>query len=53
MNELYESVYKNKLFFEYLGPTEDVSFTEYYHSKELFNEITNNGFKFDEALKRR
>ena len=25
MNELYESVYKNKLFFEYVGPTEDVS----------------------------
>ena len=53
MNELYESVDKNKLFFEYVGPTEDVSFTEYYHSKELFNEITNNGLKFDEALKRR
>ena len=26
MNELYESVDKNKLYFEYGGPTKDVSF---------------------------
>ena len=24
MNELYESVVKNKLYFEYVGPTKDV-----------------------------
>ena len=49
---MYKSVNKNKLYFEYVGPTEDVSFTEYYDSKELFNEIKNNGLKFDEALER-
>ena len=49
---MYKSVNKNKLYFEYVGPTEDVSFTEYYDSKELFNEIKNNGLKFDDALKR-
>ena len=42
MNELYESVDKNKLYFEYGGPTKDVSFYEYYDSRELCNEIKNN-----------
>ena len=42
MNELYESVDKNKLCFEYGGPTKDVRFYEYYDSRELCNEIKNN-----------
>ena len=33
MNELYKSVDKNKLYFEYNGPIKDVSFYEYYDSK--------------------
>ena len=39
MNELYESIDKNKLYFKCVGPTKDVNFYEYYDSKELFNEI--------------
>ena len=41
MNELYENVDKNKLYFEYVGPTKDVTFYECYDSKELFDEIKN------------
>ena len=52
MNEFYESVGKNKLYFEYVGPTKDVNFYEQYDSKELFNEIKNNRLRFDEALKK-
>ena len=37
---------RNKLYFEYVGPTKDFSFYEYYDSPELFNE------RFDEALKK-
>ena len=33
MNELYENVDKNKLYFEYVGPTKDVPFYECYDSK--------------------
>ena len=53
MNELYESVDKNKLYFEYVGPTKDFmnKFYEYYDSKKLFNEIKNNWLRFYEALK--
>ena len=47
MNELYESADKNKLYFEYVGPTK-----EYHDSKERFNEIKNNQLRFDEALKK-
>ena len=32
INELYESIDKNKLYFEYVGPTKDVSFYEYMDS---------------------
>ena len=39
MNDLYESVDNNQLYFEYVCPTKDVSFYEYYDSKELFNEV--------------
>ena len=38
MNELYERVDKNKLKFEYVDNTKDVSFYEYMDSKELFDE---------------
>ena len=51
MNELHESVDKNKLYFEYIGPAKDVSFYEYYDSKELFDEIKNNRLRFDDAAK--
>ena len=52
MNEFYESVDKNKLYFEYVGSTKDVSLYKYYDSKILFNEMKNNRFRFDEALKK-
>ena len=38
MNELYEIVDQNKLYFEHVGPTKDVRFYEYYDSKRLSNE---------------
>ena len=47
MNELYESVNKNKLKFEYVGNTKDVSFYEYMDSKKLFNKAKINQFKLD------
>ena len=49
---MYNSFDKNNFKFEYVGPTEDVSFYEYMDSKELFNKIENNQLKFDDALKR-
>ena len=49
MNKLYDSVDYNKLKFEYMGPTKDVSFYEYMDSKELFNAIKNSQIKFSEA----
>ena len=49
MNKLYDSVDYNKLKFEYMGPTKDVSFYEYMDSKELFNAIKNNQIKFSEV----
>ena len=53
MNELYESANKNRLKFEYVGNTKDVSFYEYMDSKELFDEIKNNRLRFDDALENR
>ena len=52
MNELCESVNKNKLYFEYVGPTKDLSFYEYSDSKELFNELKDNRIRFNGALKK-
>ena len=52
MNEFYESVDKNKLYFEYVGSTKDVSLYKYYDSKILFNEMKSNRLRFDEALKK-
>ena len=49
MSELYDSVDYNNLKFEYVGPTNDVSFYEYKDSKELFNAIKNSQIKFSEV----
>ena len=49
MNKLYDSADYNNLKFEYVGPTEDVSFYEYKNSKELFNAIRGNKIGFREA----
>ena len=49
MNKLYVSVDYNNLKFEYVGPTEDVSFYKYMNSKELFNAIRDNKIGFSEA----
>ena len=46
MSELYDSADKNKLYFEYEGPTKDVSFYEYMDSKELFNKLKGNRIRF-------
>ena len=42
MNELHESVDKNKLYFKYVGLAKDVRFYEYMDSKGLFNELRDN-----------
>ena len=52
LRELYESVDKNKLYFEYAGSTKDVRFYEYMDSEELFKELKDNNIRFDEALKK-
>ena len=52
MNELYESVDKNKLKFEYVGNAKDVSFYECMDSKKLLNKAKINQFKLDGALKK-
>ena len=49
MSQLYNSVDYNNLKFEYVGPTEDVSFHEYRDSKELFNTIKNSQSNFSEV----
>ena len=51
MNELHESVDKNKLYFEYVVPTKDVRFYEYMDSKQLFNELRDNRIRLNDALK--
>ena len=43
------TVLTNKLKFEYVGPTKDVSFYEYMDSKEFFNAIRDNKIGFNEA----
>ena len=52
LNELYKSVDKNKLYFEYVAPLKDVSFYEYMVSKELFNELKDNHIRFNDALEK-
>ena len=51
-SELYDSVDYNNLKFEYVGPTNVVSFYEYRDSKELFNATKNDEDRFDEARKK-
>ena len=48
MKELYDSVDYNNLKFEYVGPTNDVSFYEYKDSKEPVNVMKNNESRFSE-----
>ena len=49
MSELYNSVDYNNLHFEYVGPTEDVSFYEYMDPSGLFDTIRNSRIKFSEV----
>ena len=49
MSELCDIVDYNNLKFEYIGPTNDVSFYEYKDYKELFNIIKNSRIKFSKA----
>ena len=48
----YDNVDYENLHFEYVGPTEDVSFYKYKNSKELFNAIKDNQINFNDAVKR-
>ena len=50
MNELYENVDINKLYFKYEVPTKDVDFNKYYDYKQLFDKIKTQCIKFDYAL---
>ena len=52
MKELYDSIDHVNLKFEFVGPTNDVSFYEYRDSKELFNAIKDNQINLDDAVKR-
>ena len=52
MKELYDSIDHVNLKFEFVCPTNDVSFYEYRDSKELFNGIIDNQINLDDALKR-
>ena len=49
MSELHDSVHYNNLKFEYVAPTNDVSFYEYKDSKEISNATKNNQIKFSEV----
>ena len=52
MRELYESVDKSKLYFEYVGPTKEERFYEYMDSAELFMKLKYNLIRFSEAKKK-
>ena len=49
MSELYDRVDMNKLYFEYVGPTKNVSFYENMDSNELFNKLKDNCISFSDA----
>ena len=49
LSELYDKVDYNNLKFEYVGPTNDISFYEYKDSRELFNAIKNIQIKLSDA----
>ena len=46
---MYERVDKNKIYFECVGHSKDVSFYEYMDSSELFNELKDIRIKFNDA----
>ena len=52
MNELYESVDMNNIYFKCVGNTKDVNAYEYMDSKELFNKMKNNQLKFNDEKKK-
>ena len=52
MKELHDSVDYENLNFQYVGPTEDVSFYKYKYSEELFNAIKYNQINFNDVEKR-
>ena len=52
MKELHDSVDYENLNFQYVGPTEDVSFYKYKDSGELFNAIKDNQINFNDVEKR-
>ena len=52
MKELHDKVDYKNLKFEYVGPTNGVSFYGYKNSKEAFRAIKNNEINFDDVLKR-
>ena len=52
MNELYNAVDKNKLYFEYVGLTKNVNFYEYMDSKKRFDKLKNDQVKYDDKLNR-
>ena len=50
MSKLYDSVDYKDVKFEYIGPTEDISFYECMDSTELFNAIKNSWIRFSDAV---
>ena len=42
----------NKLYFQYVGPTKDVSFYKYMDSEKLFNELKDSRIIFNDALEK-
>ena len=47
MSELHDNVDNNKLYFEYVGPTKDVSVYEYMDFKEICNKLKHNHIRFN------
>ena len=52
MKELHDKVDYKNLKFDYVDPTNGVTFYEYKDSKEAFSAIKNNQINFDDVLKR-
>ena len=52
MNELYNAVDKNKLYFDNVGLTKYVNFYEYMDSKKRFDKLKNDQVKYDHKLNR-
>ena len=47
MSELHDNVDNNKSYFEYVGPTKDVSVYEYMDFKEICNKLKHNHIRFN------